>query len=338
MDLVQNPDAASWLLTKWIFELGFRNGKVLSVARGMYSREFDRNGGNSSESGDFSLGFGACPEEHKPAVLWFYNRVLEPGPEKTYDVMKYPHHAAYAFVNWPLGVKEKDPAELFGHVLADRRARYYIFRSGWKGEDDVIATIGGMQNPWNFPSAGMCTGMGLEDNPQLKRGWNRSRGGLLVIPHFSIRYLHQHDAVIQSTGDGTYQIRAGEGVTVVDVSGLAGAPLLLVTVLRDTTPPPAVPPEFLEQLKKLRPEPPAIRRTPDAPPEDGGPYLLTATAGAGGLVFHVAVFQKIGAPHIEVAVEGRDVTLIVGKRKIVVSGSTVVAERLEGQGQSPSSP
>jgi hypothetical protein len=327
MDMVQNCEAAQWLLTKWIFELGFRNGKVLGIERGMYCRDFLRNGNNTSESGDFCLGFGVCPQEHKPAVLWFYNRVLEPG-EKTYDVMKLPHHAAYALANWPLGVKERDPAEILGHVLADRKARYYVFRSGWKGEDDVIATIGGTENYWNSSAAGMVTGMGLEDNPKLQRRVSRARGGLMIVGQFAIPGLHQHDAVVEPLGGGAYRISTPVATTVVDASGVCGAPLVLVTVC-DAPPPPDISADLREQIKKIQGERPAVRRNPAEPPADGLAYQCIAAAEAGAYVFHVNSFQRGPAPAIEAAGEGRIATLVVGKRKLSYDGKKFALGAIE---------
>ncbi len=138
-DLVASSESGQWLLTKWIYEIVRFDGRLNNPQRGMYaSPRFDRMG--HSSGGDFSQGFGLCPEAHRPAVLWFYNHVICPGPEKDYDALVWPHRAVYAFVNWPLGVDERNPAEVLSRVLFDEEADYYVFRTAWEGEDDIVVT------------------------------------------------------------------------------------------------------------------------------------------------------------------------------------------------------
>jgi hypothetical protein len=120
----------------------------------MYCREFKRSG--ASEGGDFSQGFGICPKEHQPAVLWLYNHIIEPGT-KTYDVIQpYPHRGAYALANWPIDVAEKNPAEMFPLAYLEEGPSYCVFRNGWadKGNIVVTALLG------SSPKAGRGMGVG----------------------------------------------------------------------------------------------------------------------------------------------------------------------------------
>ena len=79
--------------------------------------------------GTLYIGSG-LPLEHKPAALWFYRKVCEPDGIRTFDA-DGPKQAAYAFVNWPLGLEPRNPAEVLGHMLYDREAQFFVFRSGW---------------------------------------------------------------------------------------------------------------------------------------------------------------------------------------------------------------
>ena len=188
-DYTANYEPAHWLLTKWVYEL-------------------TRHGGGMSSGGDFAQSFGICPEAHKPAVLWLYNHVVEPGPHKTYDAITYPHRAVYAFVNWPIGVKERNPAELFPKVLHDRKAEYFVFRSGWKGDEDVVVTlIGGERRPYAKPCA-MVLGRGVRAD-------------------FPGRWTDLRAAALQDNQDGSYVVRAKSTSFAVDFSGKCGAPLLV---------------------------------------------------------------------------------------------------------------
>ncbi|MGB2820010.1 MAG: hypothetical protein WBF17_03455, partial [Phycisphaerae bacterium] len=150
-DFVTNCSEACWLTTKWIYEFVRTGGKVTYHSRGMYSKLKW-----SGLSGDFAQGFGLAPPEHVPAILWFYNHVMEPDGVRDFGVGsgdKAAMNAAYAFVNWPVGLKPKDPGEVLGHCLYDREASFFVLRSGWRGEGDVVVSMHG---------GAVVLGMGLE--------------------------------------------------------------------------------------------------------------------------------------------------------------------------------
>jgi hypothetical protein len=197
---------AQWMLTKWVYELTTHGGRLYNLQRGMYARRFERGG--MSSGGDFSQGFGIAPDAHKPAILWTYNHVVEPGPAMTYDAINYPHRAAYAFVNWPVGLEEADPAETFPKVLHDRKAEYFVFRSGWEGDPDIVVTlIGGERRPF----AKECLHvMGRGIKAALPGAWTDLR-----------------DARLTDHRDGTFAVRAEGASFVVDFSGRSGAPALV---------------------------------------------------------------------------------------------------------------
>jgi hypothetical protein len=161
-----------------------------------------------SSGGDFAQSFGVCPDAHKPAVLWTYNHMVEPG-DKTYDAITYPHRAVYALVNWPVGVKEVNPGETFPKVLHDAAAEYYLFRSGWSDTGDIIVTmIGGAKRPYRKPSLLV-----------LGRGQNAS---------IELKWPDLRSATLDDNKDGTYVLSVGGNSLAVDFSGKSGHPLLLV--------------------------------------------------------------------------------------------------------------
>ena len=141
-DLVANCTHAEWLVTQWVYEFVRLGGQCRNLQRGMYASDPLPRGSSLSADGDFAQGFGICPAEHVPTVLWVYNRCVEPeGAAKTYDVLEYPHLAAWALWNWPWGVKEKNPGEIFPRVHHDPGPGYFVFRNGWTdGGDDIIVT------------------------------------------------------------------------------------------------------------------------------------------------------------------------------------------------------
>jgi hypothetical protein len=112
---------------------------------GSYGTGYMGNKGNSdrdglARGGQFAQGFGILPDQLKPAALWVFNHMLEPDPAtRTYDaVSAYPHRAVLALVNWPIGLKEANPAELLPKVHWDNDLGLYTFRNQWTGTDDDI--------------------------------------------------------------------------------------------------------------------------------------------------------------------------------------------------------
>ncbi len=201
LDLVQNCPEAKWLAGKHMFEIVRQNGRLLCPERGIYANgRFERGG--MSTGGDFARGFGIAPEDQRPALKWFFNHVIEPGQDKTYDAIRYPHHAVFAFLYWPIDEPEKNPAEAVGKVLLDSEAGYSVLRSGWSGtEEDVVAAIHG--------GSGMLLGMGLKERFQAAGG---------------------RPTRVQRLSRDTWIIRYADQALVADMNGPAGAALTLVTI------------------------------------------------------------------------------------------------------------
>jgi len=55
-------------------------------------------------------------------------------------VSPYPHRAALALVNWPIGIAEKNPADVLPRVHHDSLKHYAVFRNRWQDADDIIVT------------------------------------------------------------------------------------------------------------------------------------------------------------------------------------------------------
>ena len=129
-------------------------------ADGSYgSDRFDRK--NLSHAGQFAQGFGAVAnDDQRAALLWVYQNFVEPGEvnalqagepyslkdcglkpgEKSFDVTVYPHRALFAFVNWPIGLKPKNPVEVLGHCAFDSIHNYLMVRNRWQDDKDILVT------------------------------------------------------------------------------------------------------------------------------------------------------------------------------------------------------
>jgi len=167
----------------------------------------DRDG--LSRAGQFSQGFGIIPDQIKPAALWVYNHILEPDSAAyTYDtVSPFPHRAVLALVNWPIGVKEVNPATLMPKVHWDNRFGLYTFRNQWTGtEDDIVVDA----------TTRARDGHGL-------MVWGK--GERRVFGAASGLATH-----VQASEDGSGTLTVGTMMLGVDFSKASGADGLIVTV------------------------------------------------------------------------------------------------------------
>ena len=185
---------------------GYSSGYFGAVAKG--NLPSDRDG--LSRGGQFAQGFGAIPEKLMPAALWVYNHIVERDPAtRTHDtVSKYPHQAVLALVNWPIGVKEVNPAELMPRVHYDDRLGLYSFRNQWTGTDDDIVV--NATHRARDPHALMVWGKGE------RRIFGACPKG--ATSHF------------QPAEDGSGTLTVGSMSLGVDFSKASGADALVVTV------------------------------------------------------------------------------------------------------------
>lgn len=323
-DLVPNSPNAQWLLTKWVYEfvdhplIQGSAGLYTYNSRGMYAREFGRQGG--STGGDFAQGFGICPKENVPAVLWLYNHIIEPG-EKTYGIEPpYPHLAAYALANWPIDVAEKNPAEVLPLSMVDEGAGYCVFRNGWadKGNIVVTALLG------SSPSAGR--GMAAGGSIMVAgKGLKYTFPGMFHSSKITYSKLNKDGSgvvsgrVLDKTGHG----KSGPALALpktptslaVDYSGASGAPLLVAQV----GPQVGYRVEYWMDIKKLN----LPQEVKEATGQDGFATQTTLNTTDPAMPWAIMTLQKGDAP--AVVVEGNKVK--VGGQTLTFDGEKIVLGR-----------
>ena len=144
-DFVSPRPNAQWAALKWIFLTVPKEGKMNFYAYdGMYPHNIwartDKSG-----AGYFAIGMGAVSDQEKSALLWFYNHHLKESDAKEgapYDtVSPYPHLAVSSFINWPVGMKEQNPAAVIPLCYRDSKWSFYAFRNRWQDASDVLITL-----------------------------------------------------------------------------------------------------------------------------------------------------------------------------------------------------
>lgn len=206
----------SWITLHWVMEvLPGPKGQPIYPCRKPSSygneRMLDGNGG-FSHGGWFSQGFGAIPEETKPALLWLYNHYVAEADQHRRDTANYPHRAIFALVNWPIGMQEKNPAEVLGHASVDRLHGWYVFRNCWNGADDVVVSLWLGSGPRGNISVG---------GPDLLVWGMGERIRLASLPFCQTSYY-------KAEKDGSGVVSGGGYSIAVDFSGSSGAPVVVV--------------------------------------------------------------------------------------------------------------
>jgi hypothetical protein len=159
-DFVTPRPHAQWMTLKWVMltlpEKVSEGKKPYFPIRGVYGHNvYSRTG--MSGSGTFAQGFGTLEDEYKPALLWLYNRTFRDADQaagKPLDTVSvYPHRAVMAFLNWPLGVSEKNPAQVLPRAVEDKAQSFYMFRNRWQDKDDIIVTalLKGQKGNYSVP-------------------------------------------------------------------------------------------------------------------------------------------------------------------------------------------
>ena len=110
------------------------------------------NGGNynGTPPGFIRAGFRFTPEEYKPALLWFWNRmhgVDEDDPE-SYVKLLDGADVVQTFVNYPLdpktglcSIKPRHPDEAFPKTWRCEDKGLYVFRNRWRDKGDIVLQI-----------------------------------------------------------------------------------------------------------------------------------------------------------------------------------------------------
>jgi hypothetical protein len=144
-DFISPRPNAQMAVLKWVYLTVPRKSEMdFWPKRGGYPHNVWSRKGLSGGS-YFGIGLGVVNDEQKAAMLWFYERALKDadaragGPFDT--VSPYPHHAVCSFVNWPLEVKPRNPAEVLPLAYRDTRYRLFAARNRWKDSDDVVVSV-----------------------------------------------------------------------------------------------------------------------------------------------------------------------------------------------------
>ena len=220
-----------WMTLRWVFDTipGEAAPGYPHRNPGAYGTEvFLRDG--TSEGGEFCQGFGAISEPERAAVLWTYRHVIEPGEvaanprflkagEPSFDAIVYPHRAMLAFINWPIGIEPRNPAEVLGTSVYDRLHGYTAFRNQWRDRDDILVTALTREGPTCYVKydAGPVMVWGLGLRTALPVGFNAFQV-TAVAPRLD-----------RAGGTVAYRNKTGERRSLaVDFSGACGAPALIV--------------------------------------------------------------------------------------------------------------
>lgn len=310
LELVRGFEGGDYLTTKWLYELTRQRGKIQTVNRGIYAGHGFRQSGWSG-SGDFALGFAHTPPEHNPAILWFYQHVIQPGPagETMFDSIDPPSRAAWALVNWPIQAEPVNPGNILPKYLVDPKADYFLLRSGWSddGNDWVLAVQNGN---------GMLRGPGVSSNSVGVARLGQVRG---VTP--------------LADGQGVL-IDSQNHRLLADMTGVSGAPIVILIGPPATTPSDAA--DASPEADDASPEALLKRRfgsgnagaaAGPAPAQPGGPDPELArnnpraadrTVQVGGQSWRVITLQSGPAPALEpTTAQGRP-ALRIGDRLILL--------------------
>ena len=141
---VERPNVRM-LTLKWIYQTVFRDGRpVFWPIRGSYGHNvWSREG--ISGAGYFAIGIGAVSAEQKAALKGYYNRFLLDRDREAgtpYDTAsRYPHLAVCAFVNWPVDIDPRNPAEVLPLCYRDTSCGFYAWRNRWRDANDTVITV-----------------------------------------------------------------------------------------------------------------------------------------------------------------------------------------------------
>ena len=133
------------LTLKWIYQTVVRDGKPdFWPIRGAYGGNVWRRR-RLSGAGYFAIGFGAVSREHQGALKWYYDRFLagsDAAAGQPCDTASWhPHLAVCAFVNWPVGMKGRNPAEVLPLCYRDSVWGFYAWRNRWQDENDTVISV-----------------------------------------------------------------------------------------------------------------------------------------------------------------------------------------------------
>lgn len=139
-----------------IFAMSLFNGKFEKISFG--------GGSNIISSRHLSRIFPVVPEEYKPGLLWFWDKLVKKNIKEEIKDSDIPvvqdsdEELLYTFINYPEGIKTVHPEENFPKVISDDFKGGFIFRNKYQNENDIIFAIFGKSLPvrpcWQMNNAG----------------------------------------------------------------------------------------------------------------------------------------------------------------------------------------
>ena len=141
---VERPNVRM-LTLKWIYQTIVRDGRPdFWPIRGSYGHNvWSREG--VSGAGYFAIGFGGVTTADQAAMKSYYNRFLLEADEAAETPLdtpcRYPHLAVCSLVNWPVGLKERNPADVLPLCYRDSTCGFHVWRNRWQDADDTVITV-----------------------------------------------------------------------------------------------------------------------------------------------------------------------------------------------------
>jgi len=264
---------AQWVTLRWILGgIVKDDGTILFHKRDGYKHNVWTRDGISGGN-YFGIGFGVATPIQKAAWLWYYNKYFKALDAKNgtpYDTLSYyPHHSILSFVNWPLDIKPRDPAECIPRASTGKTFGYCMFRNQWKDENDIVVTVL-TKRP-----------RGHTKEHEIGPVWITASGVHFRWGHITGELKHSYVAQ-----DGSGIIATSEGKSLaVDFSGACGKPAMIV--LTGTLPGGTAPAPSKSSKKKGK------RGKGGAPPPAA--KLKSTTLELAGTPVNVAFLPQAGA-------------------------------------------
>jgi len=188
----------------------YKQGKPRLVAQ-----SFNGGGGGGARARHFiPVGFPIIADEHKPGVLWVWNKmkgVEEGKPETLANLVSDTKllDVIYTFVNYPLDMKPVHPDKSLPKTWRAKTKGLYIFRNAYQGADDIVlqvyaAELKTMGN--SAPDAGGLRLMGFG------HAWTHTGGGKhdSVMPNNLPVVTRKGESIVGDRGPGRVTAWHGE--------------------------------------------------------------------------------------------------------------------------------